>query len=218
MPSTPSGFAELIRVAMKHAMLGLHVGMPGKVVTYSSDRETVDVEPQFLRVVEAEDDNAESAFEYDTLPVIPDVPIGWQSALDGALAITMPLQKGDPVELIFCDFDPGQWREKGEPTTPGDLRSHGIANAWAYPGGIRPNSKKLGSGKVHASKITISGGVHLGAAGANHPIPKGDVLKGTPAEKDTHDGHDHPTPMGPSGPPSMPLKPDALSSKHNIDE
>jgi hypothetical protein len=46
--------------------------------------------------------------------------------------------------------------------------------------------------------------INLGA-NASHPIILGDIFK------QLYDNHSHPTPIGPTGPPVMPLSPDALS-------
>lgn len=200
--------SELIRTYVEAYTMGLHVGMPGRVISYNASRQTVDVQPQIKRVVATEDDPDEP-FEYENLASIPDVPIAWPSALGGTLCITMALQAGDPVTLVFMDFDPGQYRVKGEPTTPGDLRAHGLSGAIAHPGGLRADKDKLAASMIHATKIVIGGGVLLGNANAAQSMIKGDD------HKTEYDAHTHPTPMGPSGAPAAPMS--SLSSKHKLD-
>jgi hypothetical protein len=208
---TPSGLGEVISMASQAALMGLHVSMPGKVTKYDAGRQTVDVQPMFKRVVATdENESPDEPFEYESYPIIPDVPIQWPSSMGGTLSITMPLEVGDPVFLTFCDFDPGQYRSKGEETTPGDLRSHGLSGAVAYPGGLRADANKIAAENVHASKIVIAGGVLLGAGTATESMIKGD------AHKVEYDAHLHPTPMGPSGVPSVAMN--SLSNKHAIDE
>ena len=51
----------------------IHTAMPGKVVSFNSTRNTVDVQPQFRQSTE----RADGTFEVEDLPVIPDVPIAW---------------------------------------------------------------------------------------------------------------------------------------------
>jgi phage baseplate assembly protein V len=54
-------------------------------------------------------------------------------------------------------------------------------------------------------------GLLIGSETAAHPLVVGDTAK------TAYDAHIHPTPMGPSGPPSVPLPPAALSDRHKID-
>ncbi len=175
MARTPAGFAEIIGVAIEQAKKGIFVSMPGKVEKYDAAAQTVDVQPQFLRAVPQDD--PDEPFVYEKLPIVPSVPLGWPSALGGTLSITMPMAKGDPVTLIFCDFDPGQFIEKNEPSTPGDLRSHGLANAWAYPGGIRPNAGKVPAGAVDTTHSVLGGKVKLGAASAAQALLEGTLYR-----------------------------------------
>lgn len=203
MSTTPT-LQELLDSSIQAGIARVRVAMPAKVIKYDGDRETVDVQPQLKNPVEDDDGN----FQFETLSTIPDVPILWPSGYGGSCYITFPLAKGDMVELVFNDFDIGVWRQQGEPANPGDLRMHGLSGAVAYPG-IRTDTTKLGSGKVHASKVVIGDAVLLGGSGAAQSMIKGD------AHKTEYDGHTHPTPMGPSGVPAVAMA--SLSTKHKLD-
>lgn len=197
-------FSELLDNFMRMSRLGLRVAMPGKVTAYSQSRNTVNVEPQLKVPLESPD----GSFEFEGLPIIMDVPILWPSGSGGDCFITWPLAIGDYVELLFNDFDIGVWRTQGEAGNPGDQRAHGPSGAVAIPG-MRPNSQVLTAAHVHASKVVIGDGVLLGSANAAEAM-----VLGT-AHKQEYDTHVHPTPMGPSGPPSVAMA--ALSTKHALD-
>ncbi len=161
MPGTISQ-AEMLADAMESRLSDLHVAGPGRVVKYDASRETVDVQPQFRRTIETD----EGVFLHETLPIIPDVPISWPSGNGGACFMAWPLAVGDPVLLVFLERDPGAWRETGSVGPTGDNRLHPLGAAVAFPGGIRANGERLGTGKVHDGKVVIGDGVLLGSAAA----------------------------------------------------
>ena len=178
---TPSGLQEVIDLAVQMLSRGQRFSMPGRVESYNAGRQTVDVIPQFRDVVDSDD--PDEPFEYFDLSIIPDVPIAWMSSLNGTLSITMPMQAKDPVTLIFTDYDHGQYREKGLPSEPGDLRAHGLSGAYAYPGGIRPNKEKIAAANVEAAHMVIAGPLMLGkgalliAPGASDGVVQGQGIE-----------------------------------------
>lgn len=204
MPETPT-WADVINRAITSKLSDVHVAMPGRVHAYSASRNTVDVAPQYTRSVERED----GSFADEDLPIIPDVPIAWPRGGGGSFFITWPLSVGDPVLIVFCEKDLGVWRERGEPGTTGDQRTHGLSGAVAYPG-LFANSEALDSSKVHATKMVVGSEVFLGAATAAQSMVLGDAFKAL------YDAHTHPTAMGPSGAPLIPIT-TQLSTKHKLD-
>jgi len=164
MPETPT-LADVIQEAIEARMTELRVSIPGRVTKYNASRETVDVQPQIRRILETED----ADFVQEDLPVIQDVPIAWPSGSGGSVFITWPLADGDPVLLVFCDFDPSMWRETGQPGTPGDLRSHSLGNAVAYPG-LRANNDALGASRRDSTHVVIGDKVMLGEGGLSGPL------------------------------------------------
>jgi hypothetical protein len=156
MSATPT-FQEALEAAIANGIARVRVAMPGKVTKYDSTRETVNVLPQLKTPLVDE----LGEYEFEDLPIIPDVPIMWPSGNGGECFITFPIAEGDYVELVFNDFDIGVWRTQGEQGNPGDLRIHGLSGAVAYPG-LRTNATKLGSGKVHAENVVIGAKVMLG--------------------------------------------------------
>lgn len=207
MSATPT-LADLIDRSIAAGLARLHVAMPGKVITYSSSRNTVDVEPQFKTPIENED----GTFTFEALPIIPDVPIMWPSGKGGSCFMTWPLEAGDFVELVFNDYDPGIWRTQGEKGNPGDLRKGGIGGAVAWPG-MRTNAGKLPSSKIHATKVVIGEAVLLGSAAAAKSIPLGEDLVSW------LNGHTH-TSGGSGSPTTTPIVPATsaiLSTKHKVD-
>lgn len=195
---------ELIAAMIETRLVEVHTSMPGRVVSYNAARETVDVRPQFREVIQGDDTEEEN-----DLPVIPDVPVAWPSG--GDCYVTFPLSPGDPVALVFMERDPGAWRTNGDVVNPGDQRMHHLSAAWAIPGGVRAEKDLLGSTKRHSSKVVIGAEVLLGTSSSSEAMIKGNAFK------TVYDAHVHPTPFGPSGPPTVPIPPTALSTKHKLD-
>lgn len=161
MSTTPT-LQELLDKTIGERLAEVRVCMPGKVIAYNAERNTVDVEPQLKRPLENED----GSFEFEKFANIPDVPIKWPRGKGGTCWMTWPLAKGDFVELQFNDFDIGVWRTQGEAGNPGDLRMHGLSGATAWPG-LGTNAQKFDSTKVSSDAIAIGDKVMLGAANLN---------------------------------------------------
>src|SRR5690606_32325968 len=97
---------------------------------------TVDIEPMVIAPIPVgsdEDDGDEDA----PLPVLMNVPVMFPRA--GGVEITMPVQAGDTMLILFTDWDLGRWRASGEKRRPITTAKHGISGAVAVPG-LYPSS------------------------------------------------------------------------------
>ena len=120
---TPSP-TEVFKRAMRGMAMEMRVSMPAEVTRYDHKKQLVDVQPYFKR--RYKDGKVEDA------PVIYNVPVGFLRA-NGAW-ISVPLEKGDSVWLIFADRSLEKWLSSGESGDPQDTRIHDMSDAIAYPG------------------------------------------------------------------------------------
>src|SRR4051812_27585546 len=105
--------AEVISAAIDSRWLDLHKAGPARVESYNAAANTVTVTPVLWRQILTDDGD----YVAEALPQIPDVKVAWPRA--GGFGITLPIQKGDFVLLLFCDAPLGAWRQNGQPGDPG---------------------------------------------------------------------------------------------------
>jgi hypothetical protein len=145
--------SDLVAKALADYGRTLRVACPGTVESYDATKQTVDVLPS---VGEGE-------------PVIPSVPVVFPSA--GDFALTMPVQRGDRVTLVFADRSLDEWWG-GRSVEPADPRTHARTDCVALLGG-RPGSAPLAnvdtaravlgpSDSASPRVACASGAVHLG--------------------------------------------------------
>lgn len=121
---TPT-LAGMLQNAMKAVSQEMRVSMPGEVIRYDHKKQLVDVKPYFKR-------KYNDGVVQDS-PIIYNVPLAIQRA--GASFISMPVEKGHTVLLVFADRSLEKWLSNGEHGEPGDTRTHHLSDAIAYPGG-----------------------------------------------------------------------------------
>lgn len=142
--------ADVIRAGIDSALLNVHTALPAVVETFDPGTQLVSVQPLIRRQVR---DTTEM------LPVISNVPVATLSG--GGFAVTVPIQRGDIVLLVFCESSLEQWLDSGEISNPVDIRRHGLDGAVAYPGvysknrAIPAHSENLVVGRVDGSQIHI---------------------------------------------------------------
>jgi hypothetical protein len=226
---TPS-LAEVIRNAIDTRLGNLQVALPGRVEKYDAATQTADVQPQLIRVIKDADGNEVQ----ERYPKIPSVPVLFPRS--GAFFVSLPIQVGDTVLLVFCDYSIDQWRAKGRESVISDDRPHGLHAAVAIPG-LFPDSGALSD--AHADdlvigkdddgmqirvtsddkvQVTYDGGQTLEIEGqgasAKMTLGAGDRAVALYQElKTAYDAHVHPTGVGPSGVPSSLLPTNVASSK-----
>jgi hypothetical protein len=165
---TPS-LAEVIRAAMDGRLADVHVAIPGKIERYDPATQRADVKPLVKRRVAAAD--GEEIVE--SIPVVPSVPVLFPRS--GAFFISLPLQVGDNVLLVFCDrsLDEFVFGPPGVEAEPDDFRTHDLSDAIAIPGvwpvaraltGAHPSNLAMGHDVPGGVQLHVdTSAVHLGA-------------------------------------------------------
>lgn len=204
--------AEVINAALDYRLANVRVAIPGQVEYYDAAKQTATVQPL---VQDRFVDGAEELVE--SLPALVGVPVAFPSG--GGFVITFPLAKGDTGLLVLADRPLDQWLAKGGVVDPVDVRTHSLAGAVFYPG-LHDSKHKLAS--ASASDLVIGdddgdalmtlkgdGSILIGRSAAKSAVLFEDL-------KTAYDAHTHPTGVGPSGPPAVPLPSNVASSKVKI--
>jgi hypothetical protein len=142
--------AELLREVIESRLADVHTSIPGRIVKYDAATQTADVEIVIQRAEQSES----GTIVHETFPVIPNVPVGWQSG--GGYSFQFPLAVGDGVWLLFSEAAIANWRETGDVSPPGDLDRFDISYPIALPC-ARPRSKALVTATT-AYMVVPSGG------------------------------------------------------------
>lgn len=105
----------------------LHTAMPGSVESFDVAKQTANVKLLLKRKVEQE-----NGLKVDApMGIAVNVPIVFPGA--GGFRLTMPLQQGDGVLIIFAEASIDLWQELGG-EQPTDARRFHLADAIAVPG------------------------------------------------------------------------------------
>lgn len=121
--------AEVIREAIRTRITEVRVAIPAQVEAYDATAQTVDVKI----VVKDVHTDADGNKLVESLPVLAGVPVLWPRG--GGFFATMPIQRGDFVQLLVNDRDINGWRTRGRESEPDDLRTHDLSYAVAIPAG-----------------------------------------------------------------------------------
>ena len=164
MPLNPRPtLADVLDRAIHSKLAQVRVALPGKVLAYDAEAQTVDVQPAVPSVF-LDNDKAEVS---ETPPPVYGVPVSFQRG--GGFAMTFPLQEGDPVLLVFCDRSIDGWRKSGEVGHPNSLRRFSMSDAVAIPG-AHGDPQKLD--EAHAENMVVGrqGGaqIHIKPGGEIH--------------------------------------------------
>lgn len=151
----------ILTEAVRAGMMDLRVAMPCRVHKYNKDRQEVDLQPLIKKQYRLND-------EIVSLPIIPSVPVHFQSSDGGNVFISLPLkadipERFDPVTgdrilgdlgfCIVCDRSINTWLSgTGQEVVPGDVRIHNLTDAIFIPG-LRPFQNALEN--VHADNLVI---------------------------------------------------------------
>lgn len=145
-------FEDVIRDAMRSEIMDLRVAMPVRVEKYNRDKQEVDVQPLIKKKYLKNN-------EVVKLPIIPSVPVHFQSVDRGKAFISLPIkatipERRDPVTgeiilgdlgfVIVCDRSIDKWlsSETGKEVLPEDVRIHNMTDAIFVPG-LRPFQNAL---------------------------------------------------------------------------
>jgi len=139
----------------------MHVAGPGRVKKYDAQTRTVDIEPMIVPPLPEgtdEDDGDEDA----PLPVLMNVPVMFPRA--GGVEITLPVQAGDTMLIVWTDWDLGRWRASGDKRRPISTAKHGVSGAVAIPGLYPSNASPAGfSVALTASAMEVGGNTDAAA-------------------------------------------------------
>lgn len=148
---------QVINRAVKLGAIQLRVSMPGQVVHFDAETNTVDVQP-LLPETRHNDDDTYTTYK---LPTIYTVPVQFYG--DASNAITVPVEEGTECLLVFSDRSLDTWFNTGEVQDPNDLRRHDMSDAVAIIG-IRNkqaawpevDTSRMAMGKLGGPKVAFS--------------------------------------------------------------
>lgn len=107
----------------------MRVAMPAQVVSFNASKQTIVAQPLIREKVI---DRRSGAVQWLTLPQIMDVPVQFPQA--GDFALTMPIEAGDEVLLVFADLCMDSWWTSGGVQNWNMRRRHDLSDAIAIPG------------------------------------------------------------------------------------
>jgi hypothetical protein len=115
---------EIIRLAIKAAVMNVNVWLPAKIVKVSGNQK-VDIQPLLQsRLLDG---------TIVTLPVIPNVPVEMPNGV--GWSIKLPIAVGDMGRAVFCDRSLDAWLAgAGGIVDPQDSRHHELTDACFVPG------------------------------------------------------------------------------------
>lgn len=164
---------DVIQDHIQDALINLRVSQPGRIESYDSAKGTVEVTP-LLRVPQFEQDGSVT---WVGLPRLSSIPVVYMHA--GGRRIKSPIQVGDIVLLIWCDFNIDDWKAGAGAdnsiglVTPKYFPGHALPDAIAIPGLLNP----LNTGTIHDDiNIALDGTVSIGE-GADASILRGEDTK-----------------------------------------
>lgn len=166
-PRSPS-LNQVIEHTIRELLAGVHTSMPGEVVKFDKDKQTVDVKPLLPIPIELED----GSIQWDPIAVLANVRVGFAGG--GGFRLTFPLAKGDPVAIFFAEASIDQWQSQGGFQSPlSSRRRFHLADAFVLPalkvwtGG---SSSAATLGKDGGPQVVFrAGGIELGGDEANPP-------------------------------------------------
>lgn len=134
MPNVPSSLATLatvIRQGIDNRLRDVHTAMPGIVVSFESSTQLARVQPAIRRLMKT-DDGENEILVPTNLPQLLNVPVIFPRG--GDFMMTMPVQSGDEVLIIFSERPIDNWYTSGGVQTPSVRRFHSLSDAVAIPG------------------------------------------------------------------------------------
>lgn len=143
--------AELLGDSLGSALLDVHTALPAIVKSYDATKQTCDATPAVKRAIDE---------EFETLPVIPNVPVAWPAG--GGYLLHFPLTAGDTVMLVFSEVAWSKFRGTGVVSEPDDLRRHSLSYPIAFP------FARAGAAGAAGARIVTPGDFVVGDATAQY--------------------------------------------------
>jgi hypothetical protein len=165
---------EVLREALRSFALDVHTSIPGRVERYDAAKQVADVLPMIRRAVP----KADGSYTYETLPVLPSVPVAWTRG--GGYYMHFPLAPGDFVWLNFSEVGTAHWRETGDVSPPGDLTRHSLSYPVAHPV-VAPVADAFADAPSGEAVLVVPPGGSLrvsqeGAGGTAQPVMTADAF------------------------------------------
>ncbi len=131
---------ETFNLLFNNFLASLNFCQPGYIESYDADTMTASVQPVFTDHYLLDDGQTEK-LDY---PVIPNVPVAWNS-LGGGWYDYTPLEKGDPVLLVCLQRASDEWFASDGKTkvSPQDLRMMDPSD-FVVIAGLNTQQRKIG--------------------------------------------------------------------------
>ena len=166
--SKSPGLAEVIRMAIRQQLEGLHTSLPGRIEKYDVGEQKADIQLLLQRVL-VDTDGTE--MDPETLPILHDVPVRFVRG--GGAFSSCPMTEGDLVHVVFVERSTDQYLAgNGDLTKPLDFRMHNLSDAVAYPG-YYPRALALADAHAENAVWGFDGGAQI------HIKPGGEVHLGS---------------------------------------
>lgn len=139
----------------------IRCAIPAQVVSFNAEKQTVEAQPLIREKLV---DRQTGTISFVPLPVLVDIPVCFPQA--GNFVLTMPVQPGDEVLLVFSDNNIDSWWEAGGIQNWNDRRRHDLSDAIAVVGlnsvpNVIPNISAVGAelrSKDGTMKVSIEEG------------------------------------------------------------
>lgn len=194
---------HLISSAIEARLAMVHVSLPCKVDSYDSSKNTVNLIPLLKRKRRSTKDGTTSSSQ---IAALQNVPVAFFRTSKGWF--TLPITKGDVGMVVFAERSLKDWmgKTKGSIVEPVDETKHPLDGAWFYPGGY-PSKSPIDPTNGDHVVIGLGSGaeLHLGESGltSNDFVAIGKLVDDRLSTiQSTYDTHQHPSGMGPTGPPT----------------
>ena len=108
---------EELQALKQDILSSLHCALPGIVVSFDAESQTVVIQPAVKCRTEQRD---------VPLPLLRDVPV--------FMPLSFEINSGDACLVIFADCDIDAWFETGEAEVPESGRMHSLSDGFAFVG------------------------------------------------------------------------------------
>lgn len=152
--ATPT-LEEVLDDAIQDALLCVYTNMPAVVESYDPAKQTITARPAIKRT------GADGVVS--DRPLIENVPVIFPRGKKSSM--TWPLQKGDPVTLVFSMRSLDVWKSKGGAVDPQDFRKFHITDAMAIPGGSPKNNPIAGASAENVRYVNDKAVIEMLPAG-----------------------------------------------------
>lgn len=119
---------DVLDTYLERYLKTVHVMLPGTIEKIWKAECAVDVQPSITRPVP----DVDGKITEEKIAIIPRVPLAFLGL--GPFAVTMPVQRGQRVMVIFADRGIAKWALSGKVSGAPDYSYHGTQGAVAVPG------------------------------------------------------------------------------------